>query len=232
MPDSISTPGDRTVVVHRHGALTYISLGFNALILLLILIGIVCHHHHPRPPGEAGEGGPQGHHQWADRDGGNGFRHGGDDRMHHGWGRHEGGGGPGGENGKCEMGGRPDFDRGGHSGWGDGHPGFGGSDMGGGNGDDHFMPKTPPSAEEMTDRFMLMMTQKLALTDPESAQIRPIVQSGIEQFQKDMEAQKQAHQKMIDDAKTKVRAVLTPDQQKQFDDLTAHFGPPATPPGK
>ena len=44
MPDPTSSSAERTVVVHRHGVLTYISLGFNALILLLILIGIVCRH--------------------------------------------------------------------------------------------------------------------------------------------------------------------------------------------
>jgi Spy/CpxP family protein refolding chaperone len=75
-----------------------------------------------------------------------------------------------------------------------------------------------------------MMTQRLSLTDAENSQIKPIVQSSVEQFQKDMEAQKAAHQKMIDDAKAKVRAVLTPDQQKQFDAMTAMLGgPPAAP---
>lgn len=95
------------------------------------------------------------------------------------------------------------------------------------------MGKTPPSAEEMTDRFMLMLAPKLSLTDAESAQVRPIIQNGIAQFQKDMEAQKQSHQKMIEDAKAKIRNVLTPDQQKQFDQMTAAMGgPPSAPAGK
>jgi microcompartment protein CcmK/EutM len=41
MPDNISSSGDRTIVVHRYGALTFISLSFNALILLLITINMV-----------------------------------------------------------------------------------------------------------------------------------------------------------------------------------------------
>jgi hypothetical protein len=104
-------------------------------------------------------------------------------------------------------------------GW--GSPGF---DAG-----DFHKPMTPPSAEAMTDRFMLIMTEKLALTDPESAQIRPVVQQSIAQFQRDMEAQKQGHQKMIDDAKAKVRAALDAEQQKQFDQMTAAFGTSAPP---
>ena len=108
--------------------------------------------------------------------------------------------------------------------------GFDGGRGWGGPGE--FAAPQPPSAEAMTDRFMLALTGKLALTDPESAQIRPIVQQDIAQFQKDMEAQKTAHQKMIDDAKTRIRAVLTPDQQKQFDAMAADFGGPPPAPGK
>jgi Spy/CpxP family protein refolding chaperone len=88
------------------------------------------------------------------------------------------------------------------------------------------MPMMPQNAEAMTDRLMLMMTGKLKLTDAESTQIRPIVQGQIEQLQKDMEAQKTAHQKMIDDAKMKIRTILTPDQQKQFDQMMAGMGGP------
>jgi hypothetical protein len=212
MPDSTSSSGDRTVVVHRHSVLTWISLAFNALILLLIFAGIVCHHHrhHHRHGGwgnhcERQDGG-RGHGDFDRRDFG---------AMHRGWDRRDDGGsrdedrGPGGDD---------------HHDWGGGKPGFGDQ-----TGPGSFKPGTPPTAEAMTDRFMLILTGKLALTDQESAQIRPIVQGQIAQFQKDMEAQKAAHQKMIEDAKTKVRAVLTPDQQKQFDQLTAGFGaPPAS----
>ena len=223
MPDSPITPVDRTVVVHRFGALTYISLGFNALFLVLILIGMVRHHDEMK---RAANDGRMDRHEWADRDGGD--RRGGFEHMRRG-GHQEGFGGPGGGGGRCEMGGRGhgrDFGMQGHPGWGGGdRPGFGGPRLDEAGGGDHG-PMTPPTAEQMTDRFMLMMTQKLTLTDQESAQIRPIVQAGIAQFQKDMETQKQAHQKMIDDAKTKVRAVLTPDQQKQFDEMTARMGGP------
>jgi hypothetical protein len=113
-------------------------------------------------------------------------------------------------------------------GWGGGPGGPGGF----GGGMDHFKDMTPPSAGEMTDRFMLALDEKLTLTDAENAQIRPIVQDGIAQFQKDLEAQKAAHQKMLDDAKTKIRAVLTPDQQKKFDDMAPGLGAPPPAPGK
>jgi hypothetical protein len=235
MPDSTPSTGDRTVVVHRHSALTYISLGFNALILLLILIGIVCGHHHKRHHhGEWGGGGFR-HQEWADR-GDRGFDHHGFGPMH-------------GDRDDRGPGDRDGGDRGGwdhhdigaenHPGLDDHNPGFGPGGPGGPKPDfggfgpggmDHFKPMTPPNAEEMTDRLMLMLDQKLTLTDAESAQIRPLVQGDIAQFQKDMEAQKDAHQKMIEDAKAKVRAVLTPDQQKQFDQLAAGFGAPPPPP--
>ena len=230
MADTLPSSGDRTVVVHRYGVLTWISLGFNALILLLILIGIVCH---PRPRPDEMRGNRDNHHERQDwgRDEHGGFDRQNGDAMHHEWEHHDFGGargedhGPGGWN-------RDDFNKDDHHGWGGGRPGFGGPGFDQHGGPDRFKPMTPPSAEAMTDRFMLMMTQKLALTDQESAQIHPIVQQQIEQFQKDMEAEKAAHQKMLDDAKAKIRPILTPDQQKQFDAMTAGIGTPAdaTPP--
>jgi hypothetical protein len=225
MPDSTSTPGDRTVVVHRHSTLTYISLGFNALILLLILIGIVCGHHKKHHHHCGWGGGRFDHREWADRGEGDRFGHHDFGGMHH----------EDGDRGGDPFGGPGDGD---HHGWDGGKPGPVGPcpgpggpkpDFAGFGGMDHFKPMTPPNSEEMTDRLMLMLGAKLTLTDAESAQIRPVVQGDIAQFQKDMEAQKAAHQKMIDDAKTKIRAALTPDQQKQFDQLTAAFGTPATP---
>jgi hypothetical protein len=227
MPDSTPT----TVVAHRYGALTYISLGFNVLILLLILIGIVCHPHmrdhrhggwgggrfEQREQADRGDGDRFGHHDFGgmrqddrgfgDRDGRDMDPHdmGPDHRDMDMGDRHDGGKpgpGPGGP--------KPDFGA------------FAG-------GMDHFKPM---NSEEMTDHLMLALDQKLTLTDAESAQIRPLVQDDIAQFQKDMEAQKAAHQKMIEDAKAKVRAVLTPDQQKQFDAMTAGFGAPPAPAAK
>ena len=219
MPEITPAPGDRTIVIHRPGVLTWISLAFNALILLLILIGIVNdHHRHDRLQ----PGGPGGPHERMDRGGGRGdFDRCDASRMHHEW-RHHDFGGP-----REEDRGPDDDDQRGpgmderHD-WAGDKPGFGPGDF---HGPEH-KPMTPPSSEAMTDRFMLMMTDKLALTDEESAQIRPIVQGQITQFQKDMEAQKAAHQKMIDDAKAKIRPILTPDQQKQFDQLTAGIGAP------
>lgn len=223
MADITPTTSDRTVVVQRHSALTYISLGFNALVLLLILCGIAADHH--RKANADRERGPVEHRQWAgDRDDGRFDRHEMNSRhewKHREFGRDEGMAG-------CPMDEGPDR----HAGFGGGprggfggdmHPGFGGFDHG---------PMTPPSAEAMTDRFMLTLAEKLSLTDDESAKIRPIVHDGIAQFQKDLETQKQAHEKMLQDAKTKVRAVLTPDQQKQFDEMTVGMGGPPPAPAK
>ena len=236
MADTLPSSGDRTVVVQRYGVLTWISLGFNALILLLILAGIVCHHHQRGEQLRDHQRRDHERQDWSKDDRG-GFDRRGRDAMHHEWAHHDFGGsrdedhGPGG----WGHGGFPEED---HHDWGGGagfdKPGFGGPGFDQPSGPDRFKPATPPSAEAMTDRFMLMMTEKLALTDQESAQIRPIVQQQIEQFQKDMEAQKAAHQKMLDDAKAKIRPILTPDQQKQFDAMTANIGTPTppTPPAK
>ena len=216
MPDTLPSSGDRTVVIHRFGPLTWISLAFNALILLLILFGMAAHHHRQqmadrgasgdRCPWQRGEA--QGPGDFHRRD----FGH-----MHPSW-QHD-------RFGEEREHDHRDWNDSGHSGWSESRPNdFHGPDR----------PPTPvPSTEAMTDRFMLLMTDKLALTDPESAKIRPIVQDQIAQFQKDMEAQKAAHQKMIDDAKTRIRPLLTPDQQKQFDQLTAGLGSHSTlPPDK
>lgn len=233
MPDPTSSSTERTVVVQRHGVLTYISLGFNALILLLILIGIVCRHEPPQPPRDRGgdgrmeamdRGGDSDHHGFGDMR---------DQWKHHDFADRDDKG-FGGRRGSWKH--REFADRGGASCF-DGGPGEGGHrDFGMGRGPEHgwgapggMDDHQPPSAEAMTDRLMLALGGRLTLTDQESAQIRPIVQQGITQFQKDMEAQKDAHQKMIDDAKTKIRSILTPDQQKEFDAMTAQLGAPPAP---
>jgi len=223
MPDS--TPST-SVVVHRHGLLTYLSLGLNALFLVFILIGMARHHHaRPGGPGDW-NGGPM---ECRDCSQGGHFGHHGFGGGPQEWGHHEFA-----DRAEDRFGGRPDedgpppheFGMNQPHGWGE-HEGPGGF----GGGMDRFQGMTPPSAGEMTDRFMLALDEKLALTDAENAQIRPIVQDGIAQFQKDLAAQKAAHQKMLDDAKAKIHAVLTPDQQKKFDDMAA--GPVAPPePGK
>jgi hypothetical protein len=253
MPDSIPVTGDRTVVVQRHSWLNCIILALNITILIFLLCMIWHHAHMAKQQANRGGAGPQG---FANYQRG-GFPPGGPggpggfgsiNQGREGFGPRGGGfgmGGPGGGRHGCgmgQMGGRGGpggFNmNGGPGGFGQGGPGgFGGMRGGGPGFGSGFMagnPPSSPSSEEMTDRLMLMLTPKLALTDAESAQIRPIITSGIQQFEKDMEAQKQAHQKMIDDAKTKIRAVLTPDQQKQFDSLTAGMDgtPPPPPPGK
>jgi hypothetical protein len=235
MPDSTPTTVDRTVVVQRYGALTWISLVFNALILLLILISIVSNHHNEQDK-QSGWDHHRGQHQWGNRGHGDCDRH-DEGGMRHQWGHHDFGGGRGEGNGPGD-GGQRGFGMQDHQGWGGGNrPGFGEHGPGGPGemgrpdkmGMPGGMPMMPQNAEAMTDRLMLMMTGKLKLTDAESTQIRPIVQGQIEQLQKDMEAQKGAHQKMIDDAKTKIRTILTPDQQKQFDQMMAGMGGPKAP---
>ena len=221
MPDS--TPST-AVVVHRPGLLTYLSLGLNALFLLFILIGFV-RHHEARPGGPGGrDGGPM---ECRDFGPGGHFGHHDFGGRPHEWGHHDFA-----DRGEDHFGGGPDedgpppyeFGADTSHGWGE-HGGPGGF----GGGMDHFQGMTPPSAGEMTDRFMLALDEKLTLTDAENAQIRPIVQDGIAQFQKDLAAQKAAHQKMLDDAKTKIHALLTPDQQKKFDDLATGLGAPPEP---
>ncbi len=240
MPDPTPTPGNQAVVI-RHSTLTYVSLGFNGLILLLILIAIVCGNHHKRDRERGDWGGGRFEHR--EFGGGRGF-----ERFHHhfgpmrdGWDRHGSDGaqcpmcnGQGGPNNGSNRG----FDGRQQPGWGnndrpnfDGNrPNFGQNNGGSFGGPNDFKPMTLPNADDMTTHFMAMMTQRLSLTNQESTQIKPIVQGAIAQFQKDMEAQKAAHQKMIEDAKTKVRAVLTPDQQKEFDAMTAMLGGPSAAP--
>jgi hypothetical protein len=222
MPDSTPTTVDRTVVVNRYGALTWISLAFNAFILLLILISIVSNHHDQQDK-HGGWGNHHEKHGWGNRRQGDYDRH-DEGGMRHEWGHHDFGGGRGDKHGPGDMGHRG-FGMEDHHGWGGDRSGFGGHGPGG-MGMPGGMPMMPQNAEEMTDRLMLIMTGKLKLTDAESTQIRPIVQGQIEQLQKDMEAQKTAHQKMIDDAKMKIRTILTPDQQKQFDQMMAGMGGP------
>ena len=81
MPDPLPATTERTVVVQRHGALTYISLGFNALLLLLILIGM---HHHGTPPPRPDRDGKDRMEAFDHRE--NRFDR-GDDRFDHGDGR-------------------------------------------------------------------------------------------------------------------------------------------------
>jgi hypothetical protein len=198
MPDStVPVSADLaalTASVRRLRTLTYISLGFNALFLALIILGIVSHHHRhhhgfDKDGGGQGcpmaHGGGQGSHHW-----GGGFGPG-----HGGWG---GNGGPG--QGWGGPGGPGGFDdKGPSQGW--GGPGGKGPGMMGPNG-------APPDPAVMTYFAMAKLTEKLKLTDDQQAKLKPIIQAQITALMKQM-----------DDGKSQVRAALTPDQQKQFDAL-------------
>jgi hypothetical protein len=200
MPENTLPSNERTVVVNqsRFGILTIVSLCFNALILLLLLIGLVCHHHHRH----------QKHEEFGrdrDRNGDEGGRDG--MRFH----RHEFGQGgqdwdrgPGREEGGHGWGQGPDKQDGGPGEF-HGRPGFGGP-----GGMNH---KQPPTATEMTDHIMQHLTKALTLTDQENTQIRPVVEAQVADLQKDMEAQRQARMKSIEEQKMEAK----PDDQTPAD---------------
>jgi hypothetical protein len=88
---------------------------------------------------------------------------------------------------------------------------------GGPDGDFRRGPGAPPDPAKMTDAIMGHLTEKLALTDDEKAKIKPIVQQQVDELQQQREAQRTAMQKQFEDAKAKIKPLLTPDQQKQLD---------------
>jgi hypothetical protein len=81
---------------------------------------------------------------------------------------------------------------------------------------------------KMTDAVMNHLSQTLALTDDEKAKIKPIVEQQVQDMQKQRDAQRAAMQKQIEDAKAKIKPLLTPDQQKQLDAMPL---PGQKPPG-
>jgi hypothetical protein len=231
MSDPTPASPEKTVTMDRSQlcrlrTLTYLSLAFNTLILLFIVCAIF-HHHKQQQQGFAGQGG------W----GGNrfqgqcsmGFGH----RFHHfggnfgpgqGWGNRGGfGGGRFGGNGPGNNGfnGGPGMMNRGPGGNG---PGMGGGfGMGGPGmmmrGGPGMMAGGPPDPAKMTDNILAMLTQKLTLTDDQKAKLKPIIQDQVTQFQKQMEAQRAAMQKQIEDAKAQIKPILNADQQKQLDAL-------------
>lgn len=86
----------------------------------------------------------------------------------------------------------------------------------------------PPSPAEMTDKILNGLSMRLSLTDDQKAKLRPIIEQQAAQLQKDMEARRQAMQKLLDDTKTKIKPVLNADQQKQLDEIKLP-GPPPEP---
>ena len=189
--------------IKRLWTLTIASLALNGIILCLIVVGAIVHHHRL----ERGFG-----------DHGQGFRF--QDRGPGEWGPrfHRFGG--------YNWGPRGGFDRGGRFGD-NGGPGFGGERWGhgfrggvgmgrGGPGDSG--PEMPsinpgkPDPAKMSEMILNHLSQRLSLTEDEKAKIKPIIDQQIE-------AQRAAMQKQMQDTKAKIRALLTPDQQKQLDAL-------------
>lgn len=95
---------------------------------------------------------------------------------------------------------------------------------------------TPPDPAKMTDKMIDRLSAKLTLTDDEKAKIKPIIAAQVDQMQKDRETQLQAHQKAMEDTKAKIKALLTPDQQKLLDAMPQPGQKPAAaqakPPGQ
>ena len=226
MPET-PTPAS-TVVVNDNGlcrlrTLTYVSLGLNALILASLLVCAIIHHHHKHHGFGGGDGGRfEGQCQM-----GRHFHHfGGMDR---GWGRPDGGrfgerDGNGMKFRDREDGGKGFGDR-------DGGPrGFGGGPgMPGRHGMMGEGKNGPPDPAKMTDGILNHLTTTLTLTDDEKAKIKPIIADQVAQMQKEMEAQRAATQKQIEAGKAKIRPLLTPDQQKQFDAMPLPGQKPPTP---
>jgi hypothetical protein len=221
-----STTTEKTVVVsscHLRSlwTLTLISLTLNLVILALLVVGAIIHHHMVREMAQGN--GPRGGPAYAQVQGGFGHRFGG---MGHGggWGRH--GGGNRGDGGRRDPGQ-----------WGGGHggngPGFGGGQgmRGGGMGGGMMGGRRngPPDPALMTDRMLNRLSNQLSLTDDQKAKLKPILDAQAAEMQKDMQTQHDAMQKSMDDTKAKIKALLTPDQQKQFDAMPMPGGP--RPPG-
>lgn len=208
MSEPVPPTSEKTVVVPNHSlgrlwTLTIVSLCLNGLILLFLLGAAFCHH-------------PRGHHGFAGGPGWDGDRGGCPCQMGFGHrGHHFGGcfegqcplppeGAPG------MMGGPGDWHGHGQDAEMPGGPGMRGM-MGG-----HF---GPPDPAKMTDGILGFLSNKLTLTDDQKAKIKPLIEQQVAQMQKDMEAQRLAMQKKIEDAKAQIRPLLTPDQQKQLDAL-------------
>jgi hypothetical protein len=204
--------------------LTLLSLALNLLILALIVIGVIVHHHQMREMAQLN--GPHGAPFYAQAQGGFGNQfgggggRGGEDRGNFGGGGGRFGGNRGGDDngGPGYGGGRRFADNG--PGGNNGGPGsgMGGGMMGGGR-------NGPPDPAQMSDRMLNRLSRQLSLTDDEKAKIKPVLDAQAAQMQKDMQAQQDARQKAMADTKAKIRALLTPDQQKELDAMPMPGGP-------
>lgn len=80
------------------------------------------------------------------------------------------------------------------------------------------------ASSSRADQELANLTKQLNLTDDQQAKIKPILTDESEQIHKSKKATtgtaddaKAASKKIREDAKTRIRAVLTPDQQKIYD---------------
>jgi len=80
-------------------------------------------------------------------------------------------------------------------------------------------PNGPPPPVAMADFVLSRLAEKLTLTDDEKAKIRPIIEQQVTDFEKQMEVQHAAVQKQFEDTKAAIKPLLDADQQKQLDSL-------------
>ena len=80
-------------------------------------------------------------------------------------------------------------------------------------------PNGPPPPAAMADFVLSRLAEKLTLTDDEKAKIRPIIEQQVTDFEKQMEVQHAAVQKQFEDTKAAIKPLLDADQQKQLDSL-------------
>ena len=203
MADSFLSNKDSAVITRRLKrltTLTIISFALNALVIFLVIVGGILHHP-PAPDRFAGRGGPnEGRFDGPrDRDFGPPRHRFGGMGMRGGWDR------PG-----DFRGGPDDGDR------------FGDRNRG----PDRAAMPPPPDPARMSDDILSHLSQRLTLTDDEKAKIKPIIDEQVGEIQKQREAQRAAVQKQIQDAKAKIKTLLTPDQQKELDALPLPGQPP------
>jgi hypothetical protein len=206
MSETPLTPSEKTVVVNtnplcRLWTLVFVSLGLNGLILLVLLIGFLCHHHRHYGSSRFADYGDRG--ASFCMMGEKGFGH-----HFHSIGGHKFGMGPG--YGRPDGFGREEEFRG------IGPMGM----MRGENGRGMGMEKNgSPSPADMTDKILNHLSNRLSLTDDQKIKLRPVIEQQVTQMQKDMEAQRQAMQKLMEETKAKVKPILNADQQKQLDQI-------------
>jgi len=174
-------------------AVSIASLVLNVVVVAILIVAFVGRHH----GGFKG----QGH---------EGFQHAGPGAGSQGFGDHFGG--PGRFGGGEEHGG---FGGGGHQ-WGgdgkfEGHEGGFGHDGGPGH------EGAPIDPQEMANHHLDRLSEQYSLTDAQKNQLRPILVQAATDAQKNMEDEQKARTSARDAIRAKIRAVLTPDQQKQFD---------------